>query len=77
MSNKYAPSFYRIDCNEEITYKKSITEKINSFLVNTGTNLEARKPHATTNFQSYLPDITLTFWDNCLTKEEFKNAFFH
>ena len=46
--------------NEEITDKKSIAEKFNSFFVNTGTNLAA-KIHATTHFESYIPDITTIF----------------
>ena len=47
--------------NEEITDKKSIAEKFNSFFVNTGTNLAAKVPHGTTNFESYLPNITTIF----------------
>ena len=44
--------------------------------MSTGTNLAAKIPHGTTNFESYLPNITTIFRENCLTKEEFKNAFF-
>ena len=44
--------------------------------MNTDTNLEAKIPHGTTNFASYLPNITTIFRENCLTEEEFKNAFF-
>ena len=65
-----------IIANEEITDKKSIAEKFNSFFVNTGTNLAAKIPHGTTNFESYLPDITIIFRENCLTEKEFKNTFF-
>ena len=65
-----------ITTNEEIADKKSIAEKFNSFFVNTGTNLAAKIPHGTTNFESYLPDITIIFRENCLTEEEFKNTFF-
>ena len=65
-----------IIANEEITDKKSIAEKFNSFLVNTGTNLAAKIPHGTTNFELYLPNITIIFRENCLTEEELKNAFF-
>ena len=50
-----------IIANEEITDKKSIAEKFNSFFVNTGTNLAAKMPHSTTNFKSYLPNITTIF----------------
>ena len=64
-----------IIANEEITDKKSIAEKFNSFFVNTGTNLAAKIPHGTTNFESYILNITTIFRENCLTKEEFKNAF--
>ena len=50
-----------ITTNEEIADKKSIAEKFNSFFVNTGTNLAAKIPHGTTNFESYLPNITTIF----------------
>ena len=62
--------------NEEATGKKSIADKFNSFFVNTNTNLAAKIPHDTNNFESYLPDITTTFWGNSLTEEEFKSSFF-
>ena len=65
-----------IIANEEITIKKSIAEKFNSFYVNTGTNLAAKIPNGTTNFKSYLLNITTIFRENFLTEEEFKNAFF-
>ena len=65
-----------IIANKEITDKKSIAEKFNSFFVNTGTNLAGKIPHGTTNFESYLPNITIIFQEHCLTEEEFKNAFF-
>ena len=55
--------------NEEITDDKSIADKANRFLVNTGTNLAAKIPHGTTNFESYLLDITTIFRENCLTEE--------
>ena len=44
--------------------------------MNTSTNLAGKIPHSTTNFESYLPNITTIFRENCLTEEEFKNAFF-
>ena len=53
-----------------------MAEKFNSFFVNTGTNLAAKVSHSTTNFKSYLPNIFTIFRENCLTEEEFKNAFF-
>ena len=56
-----------IIANEEITDKKSIAQKFNSFFVNTGTNLAAKMPHYTTNFESYLPNITTIFREKCLT----------
>ena len=65
-----------IIANEEITNKKSIAEEFNSFYVNTGTNLAAKIPNGTTNFKSYLLNITTIFRENFLTEEEFKNAFF-
>ena len=65
-----------IIANEEITDKKSIAEKFNSFFMNTSTNLAAKIPHSTTNFESYLSSITTISRENCLTEEELKNAFF-
>ena len=50
-----------IIANEEIIDKKLIAEKFNSFFVNTDTNLAAKIPHDTTNFESYLPNITTIF----------------
>ena len=43
--------------------------------MNTGTNLAAKIPHGTSNFESYILNITTIFRKNCLRKEEFKNAF--
>ena len=40
--------------NKEITDKKAIAENFNSFFVNNGTNLAAKIPHCTNNFESYL-----------------------
>ena len=65
-----------IIANEDITDKKSVAEKFNSFFVDTGTNLAAKIPHGTTNFESYPPNNTTIFQENCLTKEEFKNTIF-
>ena len=65
-----------IIANKEITDKKSIAEKFNSFFVNTGSNVAGKIPHGTTNFESYLPNVTIIFQEHCLTEEEFKNAFF-
>ena len=53
-----------IIANEEITDKKSIAEKFNSFYVNTGTNLAAKIPRGTINFESYLPNIATIGYDN-------------
>ena len=66
-----------IIANEEITDKKSIEAKFNSFFVNTCTNLAAKIPHGTTNFESYLPSITTIIRENCLTEEGSKMLFFH
>ena len=44
--------------------------------MNTGTNLAAKISHGTTIFESYFPNSTAIFRENCLTEEEFKNAFF-
>ena len=65
-----------IIADEEITDKKSIAEKFNNFFVNTGTDLAAEIPHGSTNFESYLPNTTTIFRENCLTEEEFRNVFF-
>ena len=66
-----------IIANEEITDKKSIEAKFSSFFVNTCTNLAAKIPHGTTNFESYLPSITTIIRENCLTEEGSKMLFFH
>ena len=65
-----------IIANEEITDKNSIAEKFNSFFVNTGTNLAAKIPNGTTNFESYLPNITTIFRENCLQWKSSKMLFF-
>ena len=57
-----------IIANEEITDKKSMAEKFNSFFVNTRTNLAAKVPHGTINFKSYLPNIFTIFREDCLTE---------
>ena len=44
--------------------------------MNTGTNLAAKVSHGTTSFESYLPNISTIFRENCLAEEEFKNATF-
>ena len=64
-----------IIANKEITDKDQQQKNLR-FFVNTRTNLAAKIPHGTTNFESYLPNITTTFQENCLTKEEFKNTLF-
>ena len=64
-------SFYKslVIAYKEITNKKLVAEKLNSFFVNTSTNLAAKISHGTTNFESYLPNITTIFRENCLTEE--------
>ena len=62
--------------NEEITDNKSAEEKFNSFFLNTVTNLGAKIPHGTTNFESCLQNIATIFREICLAEEEFKNDFF-
>ena len=64
-----------IIANKEITDKDQQQKNLR-FFVNTRTNLAAKIPHGTTDFESYLPNITTIFRENCLTEEEFKNAFF-
>ena len=44
--------------------------------MNTGTNLPAKVSHGTTNFESYHPNISTIFRENCLAEEEFKNVIF-
>ena len=70
------PKIYLLLMKKLLT-KKSIAEKFDSFFVKTGTNLAVNIPHGTTNFESYLPNITSIFRENCLTEKEFKNVFFH
>ena len=67
-----------IIANEEITHKKSMSEKINCFFCEHWYKSGSMKmSHGTTSFESYLPNITTIFRENCLTEEEFKNPFFH
>ena len=61
--------------DEEITEKKSITEKYKFFCEHrykSGSENTTGPP----NFESYLPNITTIFQENCLTEKEFKNASF-
>ena len=64
-----------IIANEEITDKKSIAEKFNSFFVNTSTNLAAKIPHSTTNFESYLPNI-LPFFQKIVSQRKSSKMLF-
>ena len=38
----------------EITGKKTIAEKLNSYFINVGSKLAAKEPSSNTNFESYL-----------------------
>ena len=62
---------------KKLLTKNQYQKKLTVFFVNTGTNLAAKMPHGTTSFESYLPNMSTIFRENCLTEEEFKNAFFH
>ena len=61
---------------EEIIDNKIIVETFNKFFINLGSNLADKIPLSSTNFESYLPDITTALSDKPLLKKEFKDAFF-
>ena len=61
---------------EEITDKKIVAETFNKFLVNIGSNLADKFPASSTNFESYLPNVTTALSDKPLSEKEFKDAFF-
>ena len=66
-----------LDINQkEITDKKIIAETFNELFINVGSNLADEIPPSSTNFESYLPNITTALSDKPLTKKEFKDAFF-
>ena len=43
---------------EEITNRKVIVETFNKLFINVGSNLADKFPPSSTNFESYLPNIT-------------------
>ena len=61
---------------EEITDKKIIADTFNKFFINVGSNLADKIPPSSTNFKSYLPNITTALSDKPLSEKEFKDAFF-
>ena len=61
---------------EEITDKNVIGETFNKFFINVGSNVADKIPPSSTNFQSYLLNITTVLSDKPLSEKEFKNAFF-
>ena len=69
------PKILNID-KKEITDKKTIAEKFNSYFINVGSKLATKIPPSNTNFESYLPNITTSFLEKPLKENEFKVAFF-
>ena len=66
-----------LDINkEEITDKKMIAETFNKFFINVDFNLADKIPRSSTNFESYLSDITTALSDKPLSEKGFKDAFF-
>ena len=67
----------RLDINkEEITDKKTIAKTFNKFFINIGSNLADKIPPSSTNFESYLLNITTALSDKPSSEKEFKDAFF-
>ena len=67
----------RLDINkEEISDQKTISEMFNEFSINIGSNLADKIPPSSTNFESYLPNITTALSDKPLSKKESNDAFF-
>ena len=73
--NDNFPKILNID-KKEITDKKTIAEKFNSYFINVGSKLATKIPPSNTNFESYLPNITTSFLEKPLKENEFKVAFF-
>ena len=61
---------------EDITDKKFIAETFNKFFINIGSNLADKIPPSSTNFESYLLNITTALSDKPSSEKEFKDAFF-
>ena len=72
--NDNFPKSLNID-KKEITDKKTIAEKFNSYSIRVGSKLAAKIPSSNTNFEAYLPNITTSILDKPLNEKEFKNAF--
>ena len=75
MYNDNFPKILNID-KKEITDKKTITEKFNSYFINVGSKLVTKIPPSNTSFESYLPYITTYFLEKPSKENEFKVAFF-
>ena len=73
--NDNFPKILNID-KKEITDKKTIAEKFNSYFINVGPKLATKIPPSNTNFESYVPNITTFFLEKPLKEEEFKDPFF-
>ena len=61
---------------EDITDKKIIAETFNKFFINIGSNLADKIPPSSTNFESYLSNITTALSGKPLLEKEFKDPFF-
>ena len=48
----------------------------NRFFINVGSNLANKIPPSSTNFESYLPNITTALSDKLFLEKKFKDAFF-
>ena len=59
-----------------MTERKIIVGAFNKFFINVGSNLADKIPPSSTNFESYLPNITTALSDKPLSEKEFKDAFF-
>ena len=66
-----------LNINKESLIKKIIAEKFNKFFINVCSNLADKIPPSSTNFESYLPNITTALSDKPLTEKEFRDAFLH
>ena len=73
--NDNFPKILNID-KKEITYKKTIAEKFNSYFINVESKLATKIPPSNTNFESHLPNVTTSFLEKPLKENEFKVAFF-
>ena len=69
--NENFPKILNID-KKEITDKKTIAEKFNSYFIDVGSKLATKIPPSNANFESYPPNITTSFLEKPFKENELK-----